>query len=69
MIGWFESTRPTKEAIHVVLNRTINPEGVAYDWIHNKIYWTDSANSSIYAMNLDGTDIIDIAHVDRPRVN
>jgi low density lipoprotein-related protein 2 len=67
MIGWFGAGSPKKEALHVVLNKTINPEGIAYDWSHNKIYWTDSANSSIFAMNLDGSQLVMIAHVDRPR--
>ena len=45
----------------------INPEGIAFDWVHKKIYWPDSRNRSIYAMNTDGTQIVDIAQVDRPR--
>ena len=53
--------------VHVVLNKSINPEGIAYDWVHDKIYWTDSANSSINAMDLDGSKVVNIAHVDRPR--
>ncbi len=39
----------------LIKSGNINPEGIAYDWTHKKIYWTDSANSSIYSMNLDGT--------------
>ena len=45
----------------------INPEGIAFDWVHHKIYWTDSRNRSVYAMNTDGSQIVDIAQVDRPR--
>lgn len=51
----------------VLLSRGINPEGIAYDWVGKKIYWTDSSNKSIYAMEMDGTQIVDIVRVDRPR--
>lgn len=50
-----------------MLTSHLNPEGLAYDWVHKKIYWTDSANSTIYAMNMDGSMIVPILHVDRPR--
>lgn len=63
-ISW---VNPDKMEIHVVLNKTINPEGIAFDWTAKKIYWTDSANRSIYAMNRDGTQLVMIAHVERPR--
>lgn len=52
---------------NIILKQGINPEGIAYDWISKKVYWTDSANKSIYAMNLDGSQIVNIVHVDRPR--
>lgn len=50
-----------------IINRGINPEGIAYDWTQKKIYWTDSSNNSIYAMNLDSSDLVMIARVERPR--
>lgn len=50
-----------------IINKGINPEGIAYDWTQKKVYWTDSSNNSIYAMNLDGTELIMIARVERPR--
>ncbi len=50
-----------------ILTKGINPEGIAYDWVHEKIYWTDSRNRSIYAMNTDGSQIVDISRVERPR--
>ena len=50
-----------------ILDTDINPEGIAYDWVHKKIYWTDSKSNSIYSMNIDGTQIIDMVSVERPR--
>lgn len=50
-----------------LITRGINPEGIAYDWTQKKIYWTDSSNNSIYAMNLDGSDLVMITRVERPR--
>lgn len=66
-IAWTLSREPSMDNIHVILSRGINPEGIAYDWTQKKIYWTDSSNNSIYAMNMDATEIVMIAQVDRPR--
>jgi len=66
-IGWLSLSEPTIENVHTLLSRNINPEGIAYDWTQKKIYWSDSSNSSIYAMNMDGTEIVMIARVERPR--
>jgi low density lipoprotein-related protein 2 len=66
-IAWFNAENPSATNATLIKSGPINPEGIAYDWTHKKIYWTDSANSSIYAMNLDGTQVVNIARVDRPR--
>ena len=68
-ISWFRTDDLPGSGMNATLVKAgaINPEGIAYDWTHKKIYWSDSANSSIYAMNLDGTQVINIARVDRPR--
>uniref|UniRef100_T1GX99 LRP2 EGF-like domain-containing protein n=1 Tax=Megaselia scalaris TaxID=36166 RepID=T1GX99_MEGSC len=57
-IAYTKASSPAVTDVNVVLNRGINPEGIAYDWTQNKIYWTDSSNNSIYAMNLDGSDLV-----------
>lgn len=33
----------------------LNLGGLAIDWIHDKLYWTDSGTSRIEVANLDGT--------------
>lgn len=66
-IAWLPSTDPTNAQVKQITSRGINPEGISYDWTHKKIYWTDSSNNSIYAMNFDGTDLVMIARVERPR--
>lgn len=66
-IGWLAADSPDAGNINTVINRGINPEGIAYDWTQRKIYWTDSANNSIYAMNLDGSELVMISRVERPR--
>lgn len=66
-ISSISSNAPSYSQIKTIISRRINPEGISYDWTQKKIYWTDSSNNSIYAMNLDGSGVVMIARVDRPR--
>lgn len=66
-IAWMSSTNPSSTQITNIISKGINPEGIAYDWTQRKVYWTDSSNHSIYAMNLDGSQLVMIARVERPR--
>ncbi|XP_037869964.1 low-density lipoprotein receptor-related protein 2 isoform X2 [Bombyx mori] len=66
-IGWMSANNPSSAAIQNIINKGINPEGISYDWTQRKVYWTDSSNNSIYAMNLDGSELVMIARVERPR--
>lgn len=59
--------QPSSDNLNTVISKGINPEGIAYDWTQKKVYWTDSSNNSIYAMNLDGSELVMIARVERPR--
>ncbi|TKS67243.1 Low-density lipoprotein receptor-related protein 2 [Collichthys lucidus] len=43
------------------------PDGIAYDWINQRIYYSDYVNQSIYSMSVDGLQRTIIAHVSRPR--
>ncbi|XP_045450693.1 low-density lipoprotein receptor-related protein 2 [Melitaea cinxia] len=66
-IAWMSAINPDPSGIQNIISKNINPEGISYDWTQKKIYWTDSSNNSIYAMNLDGTELVMIARVERPR--
>lgn len=66
-IAWTVADNPTATDVKTILMKGINPEGIAYDWTQKKIYWTDSLNNSIYAMNLDGSSLVMISRVERPR--
>lgn len=66
-IAYIDSSDPANSPITTVLGKNINPEGISYDWTQKKIYWTNSFNNSIQAMNIDGSNIVMIARVDRPR--
>ena len=43
------------------------PDGIAYDWINRRIYYSDYVNQSISSMSVDGSQRTVIAHVSRPR--
>ena len=42
-------------------------EGLAYDWINKKLYWSDASSSSIVGMYANGTDKRNLAVVASPR--
>ncbi|CAI9624719.1 unnamed protein product, partial [Staurois parvus] len=43
------------------------PDGIAFDWIHKRIYYSDYLNQTISSMALNGSDRTVIARVPRPR--
>lgn len=66
-IAYTSAQHPSSDDVNLIISKSINPEGIAYDWTQKKIYWTDSSNNSIYAMNVDGRELVMIARVERPR--
>lgn len=43
------------------------PDGIAYDWINRRIYYSDFVNQSINSMSVDGSQRTVVVHVSRPR--
>uniref|UniRef100_A0A672KQ36 Low-density lipoprotein receptor-related protein 2-like n=1 Tax=Sinocyclocheilus grahami TaxID=75366 RepID=A0A672KQ36_SINGR len=43
------------------------PDGIAYDWINKRIYYSDYINQSISSMAVDGSQRTVVAQVPRPR--
>ena len=48
-------------------NEVYSPDGIAYDWIGKKVYWTDSRINRIFSMNIDRTHRTTLAVTQRPR--
>uniref|UniRef100_A0A8D0FVJ2 EGF-like domain-containing protein n=1 Tax=Strix occidentalis caurina TaxID=311401 RepID=A0A8D0FVJ2_STROC len=43
------------------------PDGIAFDWINNRVYYSDYLNQTISSMAVDGSNRTVIARVPRPR--
>ena len=42
-----------KTVSEVVSTGLKTPDGIALDWIHNNLYWTDTGTDKIEVMNID----------------
>ncbi|MCI4378615.1 hypothetical protein PGIGA_G00218000, partial [Pangasianodon gigas] len=65
-ISYISLSSPTSPAT-VVASDLGAPDGIAYDWINKRIYYSDYVNQTINSMAVDGSQRTLIAHVPRPR--
>jgi len=43
--------------VDVLVNHDLStPDGLAYDWIHRNLYWTDTGNNRIDVLAVPGRD-------------
>lgn len=52
--AWFRGENVHKD--HVIIAETILVDGLAVDWIHNNLYWTDTKDKTLEVSTLDGLD-------------
>lgn len=47
----------------------VSPAGLAYDWLTNKLYWTDAGTNRIEVANANGTmrTLLAWENIDKPR--
>nr|XP_046260892.1 low-density lipoprotein receptor-related protein 2a isoform X2 [Scatophagus argus] len=65
-ISYIHLSSPTSAPV-VVASDLGAPDGIAYDWINRRIYYSDYVNQTISSMSVDGSQRTIIAHVSRPR--
>ncbi|XP_058889689.1 low-density lipoprotein receptor-related protein 2-like isoform X2 [Acipenser ruthenus] len=65
-INYISLSSPTT-APTVVASDLGAPDGIAYDWISKRIYYSDYINQTINSMAIDGSQRTTIARVPRPR--
>ncbi|MED6276189.1 Low-density lipoprotein receptor- protein 2 [Characodon lateralis] len=65
-ISYISLSSPTSAPVVVAADLGA-PDGIAYDWINRRIYYSDYVNQSISSMSVDGAQRTIIAQVLRPR--
>lgn len=53
----------------VIKTNIDTPDGIAIDWVHDLLYWTDTGLNSVMVSNLDGTKMTTVVgnDLDEPR--
>ncbi|KAA8588167.1 hypothetical protein FQN60_001361 [Etheostoma spectabile] len=65
-ISYISLSSPTSAPV-VIASDLGAPDGIAFDWINRRVYYSDYVNQSISSMSVDGSQRTIIAHVSRPR--
>lgn len=52
--AYIDKASDTAEQVVLIDSQLNSPEGLAMDWIHKNIYWTDSGNKTISVATTDG---------------
>lgn len=66
IIGYITTTSISSPAVIVATNLD-DPEGLAYDWVNKRLYFTDFYGRNVQSIGVDGKDKMLIAHADSPR--
>ncbi|EMP33580.1 Low-density lipoprotein receptor-related protein 8 [Chelonia mydas] len=53
--AYIDKASDTAEQVILIDSQLNSPEGLAMDWIHKNIYWTDSGNKTISVATADGS--------------
>uniref|UniRef100_H2ZX19 LDL receptor related protein 8 n=1 Tax=Latimeria chalumnae TaxID=7897 RepID=H2ZX19_LATCH len=53
--AYIDKASDTSQQVTVIDNHLHSPEGLAVDWVHRNIYWTDSGNKTITVATIDGS--------------